>query len=160
VRAKDATEQTAVIIDSTLEGAYEQLRRAVANDRRDDPDLSEVIQQVQVSGVVQRASYWAEGGLYQFRVVDATGSEWLFQSAASNRAAAEVQAGDVVFVTAYQGNREDWLDVKSISYTAPAGFGGVTFDQANDEEIVDWFELLKREAEERGIFTPVPNGSE
>lgn len=107
VRVKDANNESAVIVASSLEDAYRQLQQAISNDRSDDPTLSGQTNSLQIEGTVVHKSVWGE--MFQIRVDDENGGAWYILTPTSDAAGSFVQIGQEVSVTVNKGSQEEWL---------------------------------------------------
>jgi hypothetical protein len=123
VQASQTSDNTKVIIDETLQGAYAQLRRQIAQESTDDPTLSGTQDLLeQYSGLVDRKILYetTEGESYYFFSVVNGARIYYFQVGADDFGASWMVTGDRVTVTAFPVEGNDFLQVVAIeNHSAP-----------------------------------------
>ena len=127
VRASATTDNTKVIIDERLDGAYRTLLEQISVDHADDPTLGESREQLQISGTVTDKRYHTfdngESYYYFIVVTNSSGESVYLRSEASLLEATFTDIGSNVVVTYYEVPGDDWKSIIDITILGDPIFG-------------------------------------
>ncbi len=118
LQKKITSDTTKIIVESTLTDAYNKLRQQIATEAKDNPDLAQQTQTVQIVGKIDRKATITDSNK-QYVVFTLTGpavpAKVVFRADANNVVAALMQPGDQVTVTAISILLDTYTDVIAIT---------------------------------------------